>query len=387
MAKIIIIGGGVAAHEGAAALRAEEPDCEITILSREPVRPYRRPALTRLLAAELPELQFYLKPEAFYRENRIGLELNKSVAAIDRNGRTVALDDGGRRPYDRLLIAAGGCSFVPPLPGAELPGVFTVREYAGVLPLRAALAGEPKKVIVVGGGLLGLELAEALLKQRHLVTVIEGRERLLPRQLDDYAASLLADKLRGVENLTLLTGLSTQAIREMAGRAAGVVLTDGRELESDFVAFSIGMRPNARLAVAAGLATADNGGIEVDCTMKSSDDAIYAAGDCVSIRGVLNCGLFTAAAAMGRIAGANLAGGPPVEVREDALYAARFQSFGVRLFSLGDLGGQPDPAEAAGSIDGYRRIFRRDGRLTGAILLGDLKDAPALEAEIAGGNQ
>lgn len=385
MTQFVIIGGGVAAHEAAAAIRERDDRCGILIVSRERVRPYRRPALSRMVAEELTEQQFYIRPASFYAEKRIELKLDRTVAAIDRAGRRIALADGEFHRYDRLLIAAGGRSFVPPIPGVEQAGVFAIREYADLTGLRAALPQTAGTIAVVGGGLLGLELAEALLRLGRRVAVIESRTGLLPRQLDPPAAALLEAKLRGTANLQLFTGAAPTVLNGAGGRVTGVALTDGRSVDAGLVIFSIGMRPNNELAAAAGLEIAENGGILVDAGLRTADPAIFAAGDCVSVEGHPNSGLYPAAMESGRIAGLNLSGKERVVLRTGAVQPARFQALGVKLFSAGELTGTPEPAEPAGSIDAYRRLYRRDGRLVGAILLGDLREANALSAEMSQG--
>ena len=222
--KIAIIGGGVAAFEAAKNIRTLSDDAEITIYSREAVPPYRRPALSRMAAEELADAQFFIKPAAFYAENRIGLELGRTLRAIDPNTKTLTFDSGSPSTYDRLLLATGSHCFYPPVPGMDLDGVMSLREYADLQKLRARLDAGVKNAAVIGGGLLGLELAQSLLERGCLVTVFEGSPLLLPRNLDEEAAGFVLKKLGEIENLTLRFGCRVEAIAGEAGKATGVTL-------------------------------------------------------------------------------------------------------------------------------------------------------------------
>ena len=375
---IVIVGGGVAALEGAVAARAALPEARIRLLSREQVPPYRRPALSRMVAETVPDGQFYLKRPEFYREQRLELELGREVRTLDPAGRRLELADGGAVSYDRLLIATGSSSFRPPLPGVELPGVMALREFADLEALRARLATGVKQAVILGCGLLGLELAESLLARGVQVTMLECAPRLLPRQLDAEAAAYAESRLRAVPGLKLLFGASATAFLERAGAVSGVRLDSGEELAADLVMLSVGCRVDCTPWRALDC----NRGVRVNAQMRTSDPAVCAAGDCAEVEGML-FGLYNPARAMGEVAGNTLAG-KEREFHAPGGGAARLAAFGLKLFSIGAI----EAPEVRGGVaaDGsFRRLFLRDGRIVGGILIGDWAAAAALQNAVTAG--
>jgi len=194
------------------------------------VRPYRRPALSRMASEEVSEVQFYIKPQAFYDENRIRLELGRTLTAFDPDVRQLKFDTGETESYDKLLLATGAHCFLPPVPGMELDGVMSLREYADLERLRARLDAGVGRVVVIGGGLLGLELAQSLLERGCEVTVVESCPVLLPRNLDEEAAAVVQAMLGKVKKLTLLFGSSVSSILGEGGRVRGVELPGALEV-------------------------------------------------------------------------------------------------------------------------------------------------------------
>ncbi len=376
--KIAIIGGGVAAFEAAKNIRTLSDDAEITIYSREAVPPYRRPALSRMAAEELADAQFFIKPAAFYAENRIGLELGRTLRAIDPNTKTLTFDSGSPSTYDRLLLATGSHCFYPPVPGMDLDGVMSLREYADLQKLRARLDAGVKNAAVIGGGLLGLELAQSLLERGCLVTVFEGSPLLLPRNLDEEAAGFVLKKLGEIENLTLRFGCRVEAIAGEAGKATGVTLQDGTN-EADLVMVSAGVRSNIEVAAAAGIPC--NRGIVTDRFLRTGIADIYAAGDCAEVEGA-SYGLYDAARSMGTVAAHNLLGEEQPFVPQ--AYPARLSVFGIKLFSAGKLAGARSETTQDAAAGTFRKLFYDDSnRLIGCILVGDLREAVKLQSQIA----
>ena len=274
--KIAIIGSGIAAFEAAGTARTLSPEAEIVLYSRERVRPYRRPALSRMASEEVSEVQFYIKPQAFYDENRIRLELGRTLTAFDPDVRQLKFDTGETESYDKLLLATGAHCFLPPVPGMELDGVMSLREYADLERLRARLDAGVGRVVVIGGGLLGLELAQSLLERGCEVTVVESCPVLLPRNLDEEAAAVVQAMLGKVKKLTLLFGSSVSSILGEGGRVRGVELP-GQTVPADLVMVSAGARANIAEAAAAGLKC--NRGIVTDCLMYTAAPEEHPAGD------------------------------------------------------------------------------------------------------------
>lgn len=379
--RILIIGGGVAALEAAAAARKQRPDAEITICSRELVPPYRRPALTRMVAETLPDAQFYLKPTAFYAENRIVLELGRTAEALDASARRVRFSDGSETAWDRLLIASGADAFRPPLPGVERPGVMALRDFAALEKLNAFIeTNAVRRAVVLGCGLLGLELAESLLKRGLRVTMLETAAGLLPRQLDAESAAYALEFLRAVPGLELLFGANVTEFTGADGRngaVSGVALSDGRTRSAELAMLSVGNRPAIGWtdgAVETGRA------IRVDRGMRTSQPGIYAAGDCAEFDRQC-CGLFSTAKAMGEIAGLNLGGGNG-EIAPCTPYPARLAAFDLKLVSLGDT---TAPERVGGRLESgaWRKLFLRDGRIVGGVLMRDWSKAMTLQNAVA----
>ena len=370
--KIVIVGGGVAAFEAALSAGKAGVAEGITLISREKVLPYRRPALSGMVAEPLPDAQFYIKPESFYREKGIDVRLGIAAESIDCAAKTVQLSDGTGVSYDRLLLATGSHCFLPPISGIDGENVLSLREFCDLETIRTRLEGGVKRVAVIGGGLLGLELAQSLLERGCAVTVIEGGASLLPRNLDAEAAGVALRELGKIPNLVLKFGAVVKEITP-----AGVRI-DGEEIPADLVMVSAGTRANVELAASAGLKC--NRGIVVDGRLRTSQPDIFAAGDCAEVDGVLY-GLYGAARAMGQVAGTNLAGGEETFLAE--AFPARLNVFGLKIFSAGVLKGADEKSETDSATGAFRKLFfDAAGKLVGCILIGDLKEALKLQAEI-----
>lgn len=371
--RLVIVGGGPAAVEAALAARTRDDRAEIVVVSREKWLPYRRPALSRMISRDLPTEQFFIKSAEFYREKRIAVKLGVAAAAIDRSSGQVRLADDSQESYDRLLLATGAHCRSLPVPGADLAGVLRYRDYDDVLALRSRIAAGAKKVAIVGGGLLGLELAEALLAAGCGVTILEAQSRLLPRQLDNDGSGILAAALDKVSGLTILTG---RTLAEIVGKnhPEAIRLSDGGAIACDAVIMAPGVVPDIALAGEAGLAVGH--GVVTDSALHTGDEQIFAAGDCAEISGMVS-GLYAPAMAEGKIAGSNMTGAALDYAATPV--AARLAAFGLTLVSAGDVGEAlekktfEDPARGV-----WKRIFLHDGILVGGIILGDLQAAVKL---------
>lgn len=375
---IIIVGAGIAGVSAAEAARAQSPGAEITVLSKEENLPYYRLNLTRLLAGEVNDLSLPIHPESWYRENRINLSLKTEVTEIHPGVKAVVLRDGARMLYDRLILTAGAHPFIPPVPGAQKNGVTTFRNLDQAVRISAA-ARLAKSAVVVGGGILGLEAAAALkqIAPDLSVTVVEGFDYLMPRQLNRKAAARLK---KHVENLGILLETGT-SVKEIEGdeRVANIVLGSGKTIAADLVIFAAGVRPNSYLARITGLNV--NQGIIVNDYMETSFDGIYAAGDIAEHRGVVY-GLWNAAMYQGAIAGMNAAGkksgfgGIP---RSNTI-----KVLGIDLFSIGAI----EPCDGSCTViekendDVYISLLLRDGHLEGAILYGDTSQSAVVKKAI-----
>ena len=274
---LVIVGGSYAAMQIAASAREAGYGEPIRIVSEEPVLPYQRPPLSKgYLTGKFAAAALPLRAEAFYRDNRIDVLLGRRAETIDLGKGTLALAGGGELAFDRLALATGTRPRPLPVPGAALDGVFVLRSLADADRLRPCL-DKAERIVVIGGGFIGLELASVAASSGKTVTIVEAQDRLLARGVSPQLAAFLADRhrSRGVA-LKLATGV--KEIRGDSGRAASVVCSDNAALPADLVLVAIGVVPNVELAAAAGLSCQD--GILVDRLASTQDRRIVAAGDC-----------------------------------------------------------------------------------------------------------
>ncbi|HYK79884.1 MAG TPA: FAD-dependent oxidoreductase [Micropepsaceae bacterium] len=275
--RIVIIGAGQAGAQAIATLRAEGFAGSLTLVGDEAYPPYQRPPLSKAyLAGDFARERLFLKPDAFYAEAACELRLSLAAAAIDRRSKTVALSDGTKLSYDRLLLTTGARVRKLPVPGAALAGVYYLRGIADVDALRQHF--QPgTRLAVVGGGYIGLEVAAVAVKHGLKVTVIEAADRVLVRAASPEISAFY-EKVHRTNGVDFVLGAMAQRFEGNA-RAEGVSTNLGR-VEADFILAGIGIVPNCELAEATGLAC-DNG-ISVDEYGVTSDPDIFAAGDCTS---------------------------------------------------------------------------------------------------------
>lgn len=368
--RVAVIGSGAGGLAAAEALRKRNENAQIDLYTREEILPYYRPVLTRALADKVEDTEYFIHPRNFYEKNRISLHPGVTVESLSPRDKSFRLADGKTVKYDKLVLATGASCFIPPIQGANLPGVVALREKTDFDRLTGLLAGGSKKVAIIGGGLLGLETADALHRLGHNVTVLEACPSVLPRQLDPDGSPLFSKIIRrsGVE---IHYGVY---VEEILGEnsVTGLKTRSPQEIPADVVIISAGVRPNVELAKAAGLHV--DRGIEVNERMQTSDSDIYAVGDCAAVNG--RCGgLWEPASLQGHVAGANIAGDE--KTYSCKLYGATLAAFGTSLFSIGDLGAgdrKYDQIAEFNELSGkYRKIYFKDGKVTGGVLLGDVK--------------
>ncbi|MFA7230237.1 MAG: FAD-dependent oxidoreductase [Victivallaceae bacterium] len=379
--KVVIIGSGIAAVEAASKIRELDANAQIDIFSRENVLPYRRPALTRMISETLSDIQFYIKPEKFYHEQNIRLHLGTIITSIDRKNKTVSLAGGQLEKYDKLLIATGGRCFIPPIQGVELPGVLSLREKNDLDTLLKNIDKGIKNIVIIGGGLLGLETADNLSKLGVNVTVVEACPSMLPNQIDAEGAELFAMSIKANSNIKIRYGVF---ISHISGhdQVNGLLTQSGERIPCELVIISAGVKCNIELGHDALLKTKRT--IDVDEYMQTSDPDIYAAGDCASCMNDRFIGLWNAARDQGAVAGANIAGHKINYI--PAIYGARLTAFGTKLFSVGDIGNKDGEYKKISTRDelhlNYRKLFFKDGALVGGVLLGDVSMALKLQKAV-----
>jgi 3-phenylpropionate/trans-cinnamate dioxygenase ferredoxin reductase subunit len=275
---LVIVGGGQAAAQAVQSLRQQSFAGSITLLCGEPYAPYQRPPLSKkYLAGELTRERLLLRPAAFYAEKGVALELGTRVEALELAARQVRLHDGRMLAYDRLLLATGSRARQLDVPGTALPGVHYLRTLADVDAITASLS-PGARVLLVGAGYIGLEVA-AVARQRGLdVTVLEAAERVMARAVSAEVAGFYETCHRAA-GVAIHCGAAVKALHGTT-RVSAVETADGRLFPCDVVIIGIGVVPNVELAAAAGLECSN--GIVVDEFARTADADVVAAGDCTN---------------------------------------------------------------------------------------------------------
>jgi len=375
---VVIVGSsaaGVSAVETIRRLKGTE--VKITMVSEEPEGVYSRCLLPDLLAGRKTEEGIRFRPKDFFQ--KAGVDFLNGVSAVELHPREkhLVLENGHVLSYDRLLLATGGSAALPGVPGANAPGIFTLRTMADVRLLRKVMPGAAH-VAVLGGGLIGLKAAHALkMAGIKKVTVIVASSHLLSRQLDEEAASMVEKELQSAGIEFLYNEDVRSFLPGAGGKLAGVLLKSGRELSADMALAAKGVRPNSALVEkAGGLA---GRGIKVDNLLRTSLEDVYAAGDCIEVTDRLTgervgSALWTLAAEQGRYAAANILNlSRPYPLPLTRLNSARFGR--VDLISAGMLTG-PEVQRHYDRINNtYRRLVFDGDRLVGFILAGKVDGA------------
>ncbi len=369
--NLILIGNGMAGMRTLEELLKLAPEkYHITVFGEEPYGNYNRIMLSPVLAREKTIDDIMLNDERWYADNGIELKKGTRVTRIDRSRRQVVAEDGTTLPYDRLIIATGSRSFMLPLPGADKQGVVGFRDIADVDAMRTA-AATYRKAVVIGGGLLGLEAANGLMKQGMDVTVVHLMDILMERQLDKAAANMLKASLQD-RGMKFLMAYATEEI--LGGeRVAGLRFKNGEEIEADLVVMAVGIKPNIDLARESGLQC--ERGILVSDTLQTFDPNIYAVGECVQHRGTLY-GLVAPLFEQAKVAANHLAE-HGIGLYSGSVTSTMLKVTGIDLFSAGKFTGDDttdemlfqDPASGT-----YKKLVLRDDRIVGTVLYGDTMD-------------
>ncbi|WP_424631373.1 NAD(P)/FAD-dependent oxidoreductase [Bradyrhizobium sp. SYSU BS000235] len=368
---LVIIGNGMAAARFVEEMAKRSLGrYAIAVIGDEPRLAYNRVLLSSVLAGEATSQEIELKSAGWWRDRGVTVTYGCAATSIDPSQRTVALANGGSVKYSKLVLATGSIPLRLNVPGADLPGVHTFRDSRDVDYL-LTLADEKKRVVVIGGGLLGLEAAYGLAKAGAKITLVHLMDRLMERQLDGPAAALLKQLVerKGIE---IVLGANTKQITG-EGYVQGVELTDGRTISTDAVIFAAGIRPNSQLAKDAGVEV--NRGVLVDDRMRTAHQDIYALGECAEHRGVCY-GLVEPAYEQARVLADHLADKPSQYT--GSVTATNLKVSGVNVFSAGDFLAEDD-CETILFNDvqrgTYKKLVVADSRLKGAVLVGDTQDA------------
>lgn len=366
MANYLVIGNGVAGTTAAENIREQDKKGNITIVTDEDLPFYWRIKLNEYISGDISEEQLLAKKEDWYRDQNIALRLKTRIVGADAQKKVVVTEDKEELAYDSLLIATGSHSFIPPIKGSEKKGVFALRDVQDAHDI-SLFAKSVEQVILIGGGLLGLEAGNALRKLGKKIMVVEFFPRLLPRQLDVDGAERLQKIMEGM-GFSFRLGAKTQ---EIAGddKANGALLEGGETLSGQMVVISAGVRPNLELAEPLGLKT--DKGVVVDERLRTNQSDIYAAGDVAEFRG-MPYGIWPAAMEQGKIAGMNMAGGEATY--NGTTMANTLKVVGVDLASAGNIDAENKfESKVATDEDQYKKIVLENNQIIGCIMLGDTK--------------
>ncbi|WOH64598.1 NAD(P)/FAD-dependent oxidoreductase [Bradyrhizobium sp. BWA-3-5] len=368
---LVIVGNGMAAARLVDELaKVALGRYAIAVIGDEPRLAYNRVLLSSVLAAETTSQDIELRPASWWRDRGVTLKYGCVATEIDVGRRELKIAGEESMPFSKLVLTTGSSPLRLNVPGADLAGVHTFRDSRDV-DLLLALAAQKKRVVVVGGGLLGLEAAYGLTKAGAPVTLLHLMDRLMERQLDAPAAELLKSLVerKGIE---ILLNANTARIHGVT-RVEGVELADGRLLDADAVIFAAGIRPNIALAKEAGIAV--NRGILVDDHLQTGTTDVFAIGECAEHRGICY-GLVEPAYEQARVLAKHLAGRQASYA--GSIVATNLKVSGVSVFSAGDFrGGAGSESIVLSDINHgtYKKLVIADGRLTGAVLIGDVTDA------------
>lgn len=373
--RYVIIGNCIAAVGTIEGIRKYDQDGNITVISKENYLAYARPVISEWLSDHQPESKMPYRDEEFYKSHNVEVKLGVSATKIDTGINVVSASDGSEIKYDKLLISTGGKPFVPPMGGRDLEGVFTFMTWDDAKALKKA-AKNAKKVVVIGGGLIGTKSAEALFEMGKEVTIVELAPQILGRILDVDGAKIFRNHLEG-KGIKVISGNTVEEIVGADGKVRDVILRTGEVMETDLVVIAIGVVPATDIIE--GTDIESNRGIIVDERMMTNVENIYAAGDVAEAYDIVAgekrvIAVLPLAHRQGFVAGANMAGA------DDVKYTGGFplnslQLIGLPLISMGIV----EPPEAddyeiitrtrEGETNFYKKVVLKNNRVVGIVFV------------------
>jgi nitrite reductase (NADH) large subunit len=365
--RVVVAGNGMVGHKVVETLLSRDAAVEITVFAEEPRPAYDRVGLSSFFNGTSADELSLVQPGAY---DGVDLRLGDPITVIDRAARTITSASGHTVAYDALVLATGSFPFVPPIPGHDLPHCFVYRTIEDLVAIRDYAAGCTTGA-VVGGGLLGLEAANALRSLGLATHVVEFAPRLMPVQIDDGGGAALKARIEAL-GVRVHTAMQTAEITADGLHFAN----EGVEpLPVDMIVFSAGIRPRDQLARDAGLETGERGGIVVDEACRTSDPHIFAVGECALAAGRI-WGLVAPGYDMARVAVDQILGGDSVFGGGDL--STKLKLMGVDVASFGDAFA-PDAVTFADQVNHvYKRLVVKDGQVAGGVLVGDASAYPVL---------
>lgn len=378
MKKYVIIGACAAGLAAAEQIRKTDKDGEITVLTNEAYLPYSRPSISYLLKGAVKESDMFLRKTQFYKTNKINIITDSKVTAIDRDNKKVK---AGKKEYayDKLCICTGSKPFIPPMKNVEgRENAYTFLDLAAAKAVKAA-ADKNTRAVVIGAGLIGMKAAEGLSKICKSVDVVELAPRILPSILDAKSSKNVKKYIEEHGHIKFHLENTVVSAKTKGKRITAVVLRDGREIKCDMVVMAVGVRPETQLAEQAGLEV-NRGIITNPATMQTSDENIYAAGDCTVSVDMLDgankiIALWPNAVQQGTAAGSQMAGG---NLAIDGTYSVNAIDFyGLRICTCGLINavGEQYSDKISQNADEYKRLVFEDSRLVGFVLINSSTNA------------
>jgi len=378
--RIVIVGSGIAAITAIKSIREIDLRSEIYLIGQEKFYPYNRIRLSKGIFKELEENKILLKKKEWYEENRVKIFINTKVVNIDMDSLELFLGDGSKVKYDKLLIATGSSNNTPLIDGIGKDGVYTLRDLNDALNIKDGI-NESKQVVVIGGGIQGLEMAWILHQHGVKVIIVELLSRLMAHLLDDKASEILKSTIEGY-GVEILTNTGVKAITGN-NKVEGILIDNKVELKCDMVIHSIGIKPNKELVANTKLET--QRGIVVNNKMQTNTENIYAAGDIAEFDNKI-IGLWNIAIEQGKVAGYNIVG--KETIYEKISPVTTLNAFGISLFSMGCVDKEESTKVLMDEDTNskiYKKIFMKNNQVIGAIVIGDMKRSPLLKSVIEKG--
>lgn len=366
MYDYLIIGNGIAGLSATEEIRKKDADAKILIVSAEKPSTYWRTRLSDLISKEFNDDDIYVKKEPWYSGRHIDERLQTAVDKLDLDRNVAVLSDGEEIEYAKALLATGAHPFVPPIKNISSDGVFAIRTIDDLMNFKDYVNGKDK-VVVIGGGILGLEAAYSAKLLGKKVTVIESFDYLLSRQLDQDLSQKLESTLNDM-GISTYTGKNTSEILSKDGKVIGVKLDDGSTIDADAIMVQAGVRSNVEVAKNSGLEV--DRGIIVDDTLQTEKENVFAAGDCAQI-GNFTIGLWTSSQEMGKIAGHNMTGSN--ECYEKPKPFSTLMIGDTKIFSAGITSGEGIEEISSEKDGNIYKLFKMSDQYVGGILWGDIK--------------